>query len=934
MNTRFEKLYEMRNKANSYWGDRITAQMLYLGKLLQYNENEEVARILNEGIDTLYVSFVKDGTLNDAACKSVEKDMCHASVFAKTWKVICAAHAHIDMNWMWAYDETVAVTLDTFRTMLDFMNEYSDFTFSQSQASVYKIVEEFDPDMLEEIKKRVHEGRWELTATTWVETDKNMTNGESLVRHILYTKKYLSKLFGIDGKKLKIDFEPDTFGHNINVPEIMNKGGIEYYYHCRGDANGIYLQNWESPSGKKVLVHIEPDWYNSELNSNMVMYMPEFWNRTGVDTLLRVYGVGNHGGGATRRDIEKCIDMASWPIFPSIKFGTMHEYFDIVKNHRNLFPVIKCEKNAIFTGCYTSQSRIKMANRVSEDRLYDSETLSSMAAVFEGAKYDLKGFESAWCKTLFNHFHDILPGSGVIDTREYAMGQFQQTMAIANTEQSKAMRAIADKINTANLISENCDLLSSNSEGAGVGYGLSIYNPPQTERGKGINRVVHIFNSLPFEREELCEIVIWDWPGDLSGLKVADSDQKDIPFQIIDFGRTRRNSSTFWGHSYVKILLLVKVPPTGYTTVTVSQRSVEKLPEVLRLYDRTHVYSEYKLDNEKISVTFDSNDMSVISLIDKATGEELINEPSCMLRYILEDTSRGMTSWIVGRYKEIKDFRGCVKNVRVENGSGLLRKNISYDVEIMNSKLKVFIGLDSLSDSLNYIVDCEWLEVGKPDKGIPQLNFTVPFSYKCEDYKYGIAFGSIDRKENTDDRPGIGYVTATRNTGSKIAVHAKTKYGFVCVNDSISIDLIRSSYDPDPHPELCNHHMEFSVQVLSENVSVPEKESLIYRHPLSFISGKIQKGELAPKGSYLALDASNVYISAVKLSQDQTGMILRLYNVSGNEEKATVILNSNIKQAFNVDLDEDKVDGVVEYTDNKLYITLGAYSVESIKVIL
>ena len=73
------------------------------------------------------------------------------------------------------------------------MEEYPDFKFSQSQASVYKIVEEYDPAMLEIIKERIREGRWEVTASTWVETDKNMPNGESLARHILYTKKTLSK---------------------------------------------------------------------------------------------------------------------------------------------------------------------------------------------------------------------------------------------------------------------------------------------------------------------------------------------------------------------------------------------------------------------------------------------------------------------------------------------------------------------------------------------------------------------------------------------------------------------------------------------------------------------------------------------------------------------------------------------------------------------
>ena len=139
----------------------------------------------------------REGTVTqDAACRA-EEMIAPLSPQAKRTSVICAAHAHIDMNWMWRWDETVAVTLDTFRTMLDLMEEYPDFKFSQSQASVYQIVETYAPEMLEEIRQRVQEGRWEVTASTWVEADKNMPSGESLARHLLYTRRYLSELSGL-----------------------------------------------------------------------------------------------------------------------------------------------------------------------------------------------------------------------------------------------------------------------------------------------------------------------------------------------------------------------------------------------------------------------------------------------------------------------------------------------------------------------------------------------------------------------------------------------------------------------------------------------------------------------------------------------------------------------------------------------------------------
>ena len=89
--------------------------------------------------------------------------------------------------------------------------------------------------MLSEIAGRVAEGRWDVSSTTWVETDKNMPSAESLCRHMLYTKRCFNRLFGIPMSDQKVDFEPDTFGHSLNIPEICAHGGVKYYYHFRGE---------------------------------------------------------------------------------------------------------------------------------------------------------------------------------------------------------------------------------------------------------------------------------------------------------------------------------------------------------------------------------------------------------------------------------------------------------------------------------------------------------------------------------------------------------------------------------------------------------------------------------------------------------------------------------------------------------------------------
>ncbi|MBR5519298.1 MAG: alpha-mannosidase, partial [Clostridia bacterium] len=544
-NEKFHAVYAHYGK--SYWADRITTQIMYAAKLSE-TENGRYTREIGHVLDVLLASIDADGVITDSAAQFAEKLLSPLSEAAKRYTMLCISHAHIDMNWMWGFQETASVTVDTFRTILDLMNEYPEFTFAQSQASVYKIIEEFAPWMLDEIRARVAEGRWEVTASTWVEPDKNMPSGESLARHILNTKRYLSELLAIDADSLNIDFEPDTFGHSANIPEICASGGVKYYYHCRGEVDHT-IYRWRSESGAEVLVFREPTWYNDEIRPNMIDLVPEFCKAYNVDCILQVYGVGDHGGGPTRRDVERIIDMMSWPVAPTIRFGTFGEFFRRIDRPENNYPTLVGEQNFLFTGCYTSQSRIKMANRIGEDRLYESEMLATMAHAAGGQNLS-KSFASAWEHVLFNHFHDILPGSGVIDTREYAMGGFQHSLAAANTNANYAMRLLAEQIDLSSITVDD-DRLSV-SEGGGVGYTsdeAAHFALPKADRGRGKTRVFTLFNTTMYPYRGAAEITIWDWPGDIGRLTAAKAGGAPVAVQVLEQGKH------YWGHRYTKLVL-------------------------------------------------------------------------------------------------------------------------------------------------------------------------------------------------------------------------------------------------------------------------------------------------------------------------------------------------------------------------------------------
>ena len=174
----------------SVYGERAYAEMLFLSSISQNEQYIYDAMLLDAG-EKLLARCQREGSLTAGALEDLEESLKSLEKEAKKYTVHAVGHAHIDMNWTWGYHETVATTLETFRTVLRLMDEYPDFVFAQSQVSTYQIVEKYEPEMLEEIGRRIREGRWEVIASTWVEGDKNLSSGEAQNRQILYAKRYL-----------------------------------------------------------------------------------------------------------------------------------------------------------------------------------------------------------------------------------------------------------------------------------------------------------------------------------------------------------------------------------------------------------------------------------------------------------------------------------------------------------------------------------------------------------------------------------------------------------------------------------------------------------------------------------------------------------------------------------------------------------------------
>lgn len=144
------------------------------------------------------------------------------------------ANAHLDPVWQWCFPEGLSLVKSTFRSALDRMNEYDGYIFTSACASYYKWIKLNEPEMFEEIRHRVEEGRWAVVGGMWVQPDCNIPSGEAFCRHMLYSQKFFRENFGFN---VKTGYNVDSFGHNGMLPQLFKKSGIDNYVYQRPNRN-------------------------------------------------------------------------------------------------------------------------------------------------------------------------------------------------------------------------------------------------------------------------------------------------------------------------------------------------------------------------------------------------------------------------------------------------------------------------------------------------------------------------------------------------------------------------------------------------------------------------------------------------------------------------------------------------------------------------
>jgi alpha-mannosidase len=801
-------------------------------------------------------------------------------------------HAHMDMNWLWTYSETMQMCNDNLRQVVAFMKEFPDYTMVQSQGAVFNFVEMVDPPLMDQIRKYVKEGRLEPVGGMWTEGDMNLTSGEAIARSFLLGQRYFRNKLG---KMARVGWLPDNFGHISQMPQILKLAGCDYFYfhRCKPYIGTFW---WIAPDSSRVLCYAN-DGYNGNISTDLKKDIGKYSPEKG--RILQITGVGDHGGGPTRANIDMVHQLDKTPDFPATKFTTATDFFNRSSREMAGRPTHRGEMQFIFEGCYTSVAGIKEGNRNSENALYASEFFNTLRWL-KGEKYPAGEFHDLWSTVTFNEFHDILPGSAINEANKEAVARYSEVLRKTTELSNNAFRKMADEIKFQ----------------TGKGQPVVAYNL-QPFPGK------KIVEASVYSHDEPATAKIASWgnyygsknikpinkgQGNVPTVMVQDASGKTYPAQIV------WAKSTPPGYTSKVQFIVNDMPAGGYKTFYIDMTSPGSSNEAIPFKDNT-------FETDYFTVSFDLKTGGIISLYDKRIKKEFVREGGQLnhLKMYLEDKKGGMKSWTLNKIVQQEDVskvvsvkitetgpvRACVETVRTWGKSRFIERTFLY---------KSYPRID-------YDMEVHWLETGSDSTDSPMLRAEFPLAIENGRFFSQVPFDVVERAVDgtLNGKPAPDWLKHSSATGSSalnndaqevpaqkwvdisngnagIALLNKTKYGHSYSNGNLRITLMRSGGEPDIYPNLGKFNISYSlfphlgnwksgVWAEGEDFNVP-----VYAAEPPSLALTREHATAPEEDSFFSLDSKGVALSGIKQAEDGRELVVRLAETEGKETTANLKL--------------------------------------------
>jgi len=359
----------------------------------------------------------------------------------KTLYLVC--NAHLDPVWLWEWEEGAAEALSTFRSAAKLCDEFEEFVFNHNEAVLYKWVEDFEPDLFKKLQDLVSQRKWHIMGGWYVQSDCNIPSGESFVRQILVGKRYFQRKFGVE-PKTAINFDP--FGHSRGLVQILTKSGYSSYLFCRPDPKGYSLPSedfvWVGYDGSELFARRATDHYSSFFGKARQRVEEWLKKDRDEDFGILLWGIGDHGGGPSRLDLEDLRKLRAERSDWMILHATPEAYFERLAEKKARLPRHSSDLNPWAVGCYTTMARIKKKHRALENAYYRTEKMVTSAYCNGLMEYPHEQLEQALEDLLVCEFHDILPGSCISEAESAALQRMDHGLEVLGRLKAKAFFAL------------------------------------------------------------------------------------------------------------------------------------------------------------------------------------------------------------------------------------------------------------------------------------------------------------------------------------------------------------------------------------------------------------------------------------------------------------------------------------------------------------
>lgn len=823
--------------------------------------------------------------------------------------VSCIGHTHIDVAWLWTYAITQEKAARSFSTALRLMERYPQYQFMSSQAQLYQYVKQNQPALYERIKQRVKEGRWETEGGMFVEADCNLTSGESLVRQLLYGKKFFREEFGQNHKILWL---PDVFGYSAALPQIMAKCGIESFMTTKiswNEFNKIPFDSfwWEGIDGTRILTHFitARDYSNNgrqiqtgnehtterTTNYNGVTHPSQIkgaWQRYQQKKLnknvLLSYGFGDGGGGSTEWMVETALRLQKGNYgTPKVKLETAGEFFKRLHHtaKEKAFPIWAGELYLEYhRGTYTSMAENKKANRKSEFALENAETWGTLARRYGNYEYPARQLYAGWEILMRNQFHDVLPGSAIREVYEDSRKQYQELKEIVRKNQDEALQVLMEQID-------------------GKPQDVVVFNP------NGIRQDgIAVLEQLP------------------AGTKsaVALDDTMAMPIQQSADG---------------KFIFPVKnIPAKGWKTYHLTAQKPEARIAESEFYctEKETVTPFLRIEwNEKGQIT---------SWYDQKAKRELLKAGTCAnILMTYEDKPYQFDNWNIYDYYREKSWEVDKLVSRKVIEQGPVRMALELKWEYLHSQIREVFYFYPDSARVDIAAKIEWHE----DQLL--LKALFPLEINAREASYEIQYGNVKR-------------SITRNTSweqarFEVCFHkwldlaeydygvsflTDCKYGVSIYDSQVELTLLKSGNYPNPEADRGHHEFVYSVypHVGDWQMAGTVGKAYEVNNPVTAVvrtmeNTVMEAQRLPAEYGAVHIDADNLVTEVLKLSEDGTADIIRFYECWNRRTTADIIFDGLYRKISLCNMLEEEETVLVENTD-RVTMTVKPYEIVTLRL--